>query len=356
MPDIVGRVTSDETRDGVPLTNLDQPLFDGADATKRDLVDYLDAVSDRILPVLRGPAAVGDPGAAAARRRSCRRTCPSTPRTGCRRSPIWAEASQRRGRLRAVQRPADAAVVRQPAGGRVPPDAGPGRPAGPPDPPGARPRPAGGRRRSRLVVRAAAAGPAGAGRRRAGRRGEDQRRQGRARVRAAGRRARRSRTWPRPPGRWRRGPSGSTRRSPPPRSSGRTAAGQGVPRLDPGRRRDRGRRLQPAGPARACRCRSRWPGTTSTGVDARATSPSAPRRRCSATATRGPSCMPAPQRAARRPGRGGPHDPDRPGAGDARGQAPRPRQARRLITAVLPGALRSSWSTPGRRRGRRARW
>ncbi len=42
-----------ETRDGVPLTNLDQPLFDGADATKRDLVDYLDGVRDRILPVLR---------------------------------------------------------------------------------------------------------------------------------------------------------------------------------------------------------------------------------------------------------------------------------------------------------------
>jgi DNA ligase D len=42
-----------EERAGVALTNLDQPLFDGADATKRDLVDYLDAVSDRILPVLR---------------------------------------------------------------------------------------------------------------------------------------------------------------------------------------------------------------------------------------------------------------------------------------------------------------
>jgi DNA ligase D len=41
-----------ETRDGVELTNLDQPLFDGADATKRDLIDYLDAVRDRILPVL----------------------------------------------------------------------------------------------------------------------------------------------------------------------------------------------------------------------------------------------------------------------------------------------------------------
>jgi DNA ligase D len=42
----------DETRDGVALTNLDQPLFDGANATKRDLVDYLDAISDRIIPVL----------------------------------------------------------------------------------------------------------------------------------------------------------------------------------------------------------------------------------------------------------------------------------------------------------------
>ncbi len=42
-----------EERDGVPLTNLDQELFPDAGATKRDLVDYLDAVRDRILPVLR---------------------------------------------------------------------------------------------------------------------------------------------------------------------------------------------------------------------------------------------------------------------------------------------------------------
>jgi bifunctional non-homologous end joining protein LigD len=41
-----------ESRDGVSLTNLDQPLFDGAEATKRDLVDYLDGVRDRIIPVL----------------------------------------------------------------------------------------------------------------------------------------------------------------------------------------------------------------------------------------------------------------------------------------------------------------
>ena len=43
----------DETRAGVELTNLDQPLFDGAGATKRDLLDYLDGVYDRILPALR---------------------------------------------------------------------------------------------------------------------------------------------------------------------------------------------------------------------------------------------------------------------------------------------------------------
>jgi bifunctional non-homologous end joining protein LigD len=42
-----------EVRVGVSLTNLDQPLFDGAGVTKRDLVDYLDAVRDRIIPELR---------------------------------------------------------------------------------------------------------------------------------------------------------------------------------------------------------------------------------------------------------------------------------------------------------------
>jgi bifunctional non-homologous end joining protein LigD len=41
-----------EERDGVALTNLDQPLFAGSEATKRDLVDYLDGVRDRIIPAL----------------------------------------------------------------------------------------------------------------------------------------------------------------------------------------------------------------------------------------------------------------------------------------------------------------
>ncbi|GII58651.1 ATP-dependent DNA ligase [Planotetraspora thailandica] len=46
-------MATDEVRDDVPLTNLDQPLFDGAGATKRDLVDYLDVMSDRVVAALR---------------------------------------------------------------------------------------------------------------------------------------------------------------------------------------------------------------------------------------------------------------------------------------------------------------
>jgi bifunctional non-homologous end joining protein LigD len=49
-----GQVVSvSEVRNGVSLTNLDQPLFDGAGATKRDLVEYLDAVADLIIVELR---------------------------------------------------------------------------------------------------------------------------------------------------------------------------------------------------------------------------------------------------------------------------------------------------------------
>jgi DNA ligase D-like protein (predicted polymerase) len=37
----------------VTFTHLDEELFDGAGVTKRELVDYLDAMADRIVPVLR---------------------------------------------------------------------------------------------------------------------------------------------------------------------------------------------------------------------------------------------------------------------------------------------------------------
>jgi bifunctional non-homologous end joining protein LigD len=47
-------MSSGEERDGVALTNLDQALFDGAGAVKRDLVDYLDAVHGQIIAGLAG--------------------------------------------------------------------------------------------------------------------------------------------------------------------------------------------------------------------------------------------------------------------------------------------------------------
>jgi DNA ligase D-like protein (predicted polymerase) len=45
-------MSAQEQRAGVALTNLDQRLSSEASTTKRDLVDYLDAAADRILPRL----------------------------------------------------------------------------------------------------------------------------------------------------------------------------------------------------------------------------------------------------------------------------------------------------------------
>ncbi|MFB4288800.1 DNA polymerase domain-containing protein [Nonomuraea sp. ATR24] len=88
-------MTSDETRDGVALTNLDQPLFDGAEATKRDLVDYLDAVRDRMLPGLRERALSVirvRPGQAPFMQKNLPKYAPDWIRT----TSMWAEASRRR--------------------------------------------------------------------------------------------------------------------------------------------------------------------------------------------------------------------------------------------------------------------
>ncbi|MCA1707283.1 MAG: ATP-dependent DNA ligase, partial [Actinobacteria bacterium] len=48
----MGSTSEDEVPPEVTFTNLDEPLFDGAGATKRDLVEYLDGVRDRILAAL----------------------------------------------------------------------------------------------------------------------------------------------------------------------------------------------------------------------------------------------------------------------------------------------------------------
>ncbi|MFC0005966.1 DNA polymerase domain-containing protein [Micromonospora siamensis] len=85
---------ADETRDGVALTSLDQPLSDVADATKRQLVDYLDTVRDRILPGLRDrPLSVirVRPGQPAFMQKNLPKYTPDW----VRRTPVWAEASHR---------------------------------------------------------------------------------------------------------------------------------------------------------------------------------------------------------------------------------------------------------------------
>jgi len=83
-----------EQRAGVDLTNLDQPLSPDAGATKRDLVDYLDAVADRMLPgladrpltvmrVLRGQSPF------------MQKNAPKYTPDWVKTVPIWAEASKR---------------------------------------------------------------------------------------------------------------------------------------------------------------------------------------------------------------------------------------------------------------------
>ncbi|MHA6794334.1 non-homologous end-joining DNA ligase [Pseudonocardia bannensis] len=90
----MSRESAAESRAGVELTNLDQPLFEGADATKRDLVDYLDTVRDRLLPELRDrPLSVirVRPGQQPFMQKNLPKYTPEwVPRT-----TVWAEASRR---------------------------------------------------------------------------------------------------------------------------------------------------------------------------------------------------------------------------------------------------------------------
>lgn len=84
----------DEVRDGVELKHLDTELFDGAGATKRDLVDYLDRVADRILPELRGrPLTVlrVRPG----QRPFVQKNLPAHAPDWIPTTPVWSQASSR---------------------------------------------------------------------------------------------------------------------------------------------------------------------------------------------------------------------------------------------------------------------
>lgn len=83
-----------EQREGLTFTHLDEELFDGAGATKRDLIDYVDAMSARLVTSLRDrPLSVVRirPGQPA----FMQKNLPSYTPDWVQRVPIWAEASRR---------------------------------------------------------------------------------------------------------------------------------------------------------------------------------------------------------------------------------------------------------------------
>jgi bifunctional non-homologous end joining protein LigD len=85
---------NDGERAGVTLTHLDSELFGGAGATKRDLVDYLDAVSDLIIGQLADrPLSVirVRPGTAPFMQKNVPKYAPDFVRT----VRVWAESSHR---------------------------------------------------------------------------------------------------------------------------------------------------------------------------------------------------------------------------------------------------------------------
>ena len=149
-----GPVSGDEERDGVTLTNLDQPLFGEAAATKRDLVDYLDAVSGRIVPVLADrPLSVIRVlrGQAPFMQKNVPKYTPSWVRTVA----VWAEASKREVSYALCNDRRTLLWFANQRAVEYHPRPRPGRPLGPSDSPRARHRPARPRTRSALAVRAA---------------------------------------------------------------------------------------------------------------------------------------------------------------------------------------------------------
>ena len=85
---------SGEQRHGISLSSLDDVLFAGADATKRDLLDHLEAVADVMLPgLVDRPLSVirVRPGQPAFMQKNLPAYAPAS----LRRVPQWSEASHR---------------------------------------------------------------------------------------------------------------------------------------------------------------------------------------------------------------------------------------------------------------------
>jgi len=85
---------AEEEREGVRLTSLDQPLGDGLGVTKGELVDYLDAFSDRLVPLLAGrPLTIKRvrPGSAPFMQKNVAKGAPDWVQT----VSVWSEAARR---------------------------------------------------------------------------------------------------------------------------------------------------------------------------------------------------------------------------------------------------------------------
>ncbi len=85
---------AEEEREGVRLTSLDQPLGDGLGVTKGELVDYLDAFSDRLVPLLAGrPLTIKRvrPGSAPFMQKNVAKGAPEWVQT----VSVWSEAARR---------------------------------------------------------------------------------------------------------------------------------------------------------------------------------------------------------------------------------------------------------------------
>jgi DNA ligase D-like protein (predicted polymerase) len=85
---------AEEERDGVRLTSLDSPLGDGLEVTKREFLDHLDAVADRLVPLLAGrPLSIKRvrPGQPPFMQRNVSKGAPDWVRT----VPVWSEGSHR---------------------------------------------------------------------------------------------------------------------------------------------------------------------------------------------------------------------------------------------------------------------
>ena len=93
-------MSSDESREGVALTHLDQAVGRRNRHHEARVGRLPRRDARRLRAGARRPAAVGDPGAAWFRNRSCRRTCRSTRRTGSAASRCGPSARSARSRTR----------------------------------------------------------------------------------------------------------------------------------------------------------------------------------------------------------------------------------------------------------------